>query len=231
MGGTGRSEPLLECPDYQGRKAELRKLDLDPDEALRREVDALLACKRTLSEEGIDMSAYSPQAVAADVADLAAAMGYETYNLHGTSFGTNLALTVVRDFPEGFRAVVLDGVWPLQVTAAEARHVNAASALQALFRHCAADPGCSRLHPELEQELWQVVDRYEGLPTTTWTFDHDPSERFEVKVDGHFILERVLVSLRSHSWIPYVPFLLHRIAGGDHEVASAFISGRHPGEC
>jgi pimeloyl-ACP methyl ester carboxylesterase len=98
--GVGRSEPRLECPDYQGRKAELRKLDLDPGEALRREVDALLACKRTLSEEGIDVSAYSPQAVAADVADLAAAMGYETYNLYGRGFGTMLALTVMRDFPE-----------------------------------------------------------------------------------------------------------------------------------
>ena len=222
--GVGRSEPRLECPDYQGRKTELRKLELHPDEALRREVDALLDCKRTLSEQGIDVSAYSPHAVAADVADLAGAMGYETYNLYGTGFGTNLALTVIRDFPEDIRAVVLDGVWPLQVNAAEARHANAASAIQALFRRCEADPECAERYPHLEQELWDVVGRYETRPTTTWRFDQDPSEHFEVKVDGPFILGRVVESLRSHSWIPYVPFLLHRIAGGDWHVAGAFIS-------
>ena len=232
--GVGRSEPRLECPDYQRRKTELRKVDPAPDEALRREVDALLACKRTLSEQGIDVSAYSPHAVAADVADLAAAMSYETYNLYGRGFGTMLALAVMRDFPEDVRAAILDGVWPPQVTAAEARHANAASALQALFRRCEADPDCAQRYPDLEQVLWQVVDRYETRPTTTWTFDSDSSEHFETEVDGHFILRRVIESLRSrslsgHSWIPYVPFLLHEIRDGNREVADAFIqpsSGR-----
>ena len=227
--GVGRSEPRLECPDYQRRKTELRRLDLEPDEALRREVDALLACKRTLAEQGIDVRAYSPHAVAADVADLAAAMGYETYNLYGKGFGTNLALTVMRDFPEGVRAVVLDGVWPLQVNASEARHANAASAIQALFDRCEADPECAERYPNLEQELWDVVDRYERHPTTTGRIDQATSERFEVKVGGPFVLGRVVESLRSHAWIPYLPFLLHRIAVGDWQdwhVAEAFISPR-----
>lgn len=174
------------------------------------------------------MSAYSPQAVAADVADLAAAMSYETYNLYGRGFGTMLALTVMRDFPEGVRAAILDGVWPPQVTAAEARHANAASALQALFRGCEGDPDCAQRYPELEQVLWQVVDRYETRPTTIWNFDSDSSEPFEEEVGGHFILRRVLESLRSrslsgHSWIPYVPFLLHQIRDGNHQVADVFI--------
>ena len=38
-------------------------------------------------------------------------------------------------------------------------------------------------------------------------------------VDGHFVLHQVLQSLRSDSWIPYLPFLLDRIAGEDDRVA------------
>ncbi len=222
--GVGRSEPRMECPSFQGWKTEMRKLDLDPDEALRQDMDALLACKRTLSEQGIDVSAYSPQAVAADVADLAGAMGYETYNLFGKGFGTRLALTVMHDFPEDVRAAILDGVWPRQVTAAEAKHANAASAIQALFRRCETDPECAERYPHLEQELWDVVGRYETRPTTTWRLDQETSELFEVKVDGAFVLGRVVESLRSHSWIPYLPFLLDRIASGDRHVADAFFS-------
>ena len=233
--GVGHSEPRLECPDYRRQKAELRELDLDPDEALQREVDALLACKRTLSEQGIDVSTYSPQAVAADVVDVAEAMGYEAFNLFGNSFGTMLALTVMRDFPDNVRAAILDGVWPPQVNATEARHANAASALDAFFRHCEADRECAERYPELEHELWQVVERYAAHPTTTRNFDPDSSESFEVEVDGHFILRRVVESLRSDSWIPYLPFLLHRIASGDSLVAWAFIDpqyrfGRRPTE-
>ena len=85
-------------------------------------MDALLACKRTLSEQGIDVNAYTAESVAADVADVAQAMGYGTYNLYGNSFGTMLALTVMRDFPDNVRAAILDGVWPPQVNATEARH-------------------------------------------------------------------------------------------------------------
>ena len=225
--GVGHSEPRLECPHYHRRKAELGEMELDPDEALRQEVDILLACKRTLSEKGIDISAYTPEAVAADVVDVARAMGYESFNLYGNSFGTLAALIVMRDFPEDVRAVILDGVWPPQVNATEARHTNAASALEALFRYCAADPACAQRYPDLERDLWDVVGRYDASPSTVWRHDPDSWESFEVAVDGHLFLQRVLDSLRSDRWIPYVPFILHRIANRDRDTAREFIGAEY----
>ena len=225
--GVGHSEPRLECPDYRRQQTELRALDLDPTEKLHREVEALLACKRTLSEQGIDMGAYTPEAVAADVADVAQAMGYKSFNLYGRSFGTMLALIVMRDFPEDVRAVILDGVWPPQVNATESRNENAASALDAFFRNCEADPECAQRYPDLEQELWNVVRRYHAYPSTTVTFDPDSSEFLEVEVDGHFMLRRMVDSLRSDSWIPYLPFILYRIASGDRDAGDAFIDAEY----
>ena len=222
--GVGHSEPRLECPDYRRQNAELRELDLDPDEDLQRQVDALLACKRNLSEQGIDMSAYSPEAVAADIVSVAEAMGYRAYNLYGSSYGTTLALTVMRDFPDNLRGVILDGVLPPQVRFTETTYANAASALKAFLRHCEADRACAQRYPDLEQELWQVVDRYAAHPTTTSYFDTYLNESFEADVNGYFVLWRVSGSLRSASWIPYVPFLLHHIAGGNEVVAGAFIA-------
>ena len=222
--GVGHSEPRLECPDYRRQNAELRELDLDPDEELQRRVDALLACKRTLSEQGIDVSAYSPEAVAADVVSVAEAMGYREYNLYGSSFGTTLALTVMRDFPDNLRGVILDGVLPPQVRFNETIYANAASALEAFLRHCEADRACAQRYPDLEQELWQVVDRYAAHPTTTSYFDTYVNEYYEEDVNGYFLLWKVLGSLRSASWIPYVPFLLHHIARGNEVVAGAFIA-------
>ena len=166
------------------------------------------------------MSAYTAVAVAADVVDLVAAMGYEAYNLYGISFGTMLALTVMRNFPDNLRGVILDGVLPPQVNLTETTYANAASALEALFRHCEADRECAQRYPDLEQDLWQMVDRYAEHPTTTSNFDPYVSESSDEEVDGHFMLWQVVGSLRSDSWIPYVPFLLHRIAGGDRDVVS-----------
>ena len=222
--GVGHSQPRLECPDYRRQSAELRELDLDPDEELQQQVDALLACRRTLSEQGIDLGAYSPGAVAADGVSVAEAMGYRAYNLYGSSYGTTLALTVMRDFPDSLRGVILDGVLPPQANFTESTYANLASALEAFLRHCEADRKCAQRYPDLEQELWQVVEHYAEHPTTTSYFDPFVQEYFEAEVDGYSFLWRVLWSLRSASWIPYVPFLLHHIAGGDDVVAGAFIA-------
>ena len=67
-----------------------------------------------------------------------------------------------------------------------------------------------------------MVEHYEEHPTTAEYFDYYLSEPFKEEVDGHFTLRKGLQSLRSNSWIPYLLFLLHRIAGGDHRVAWVF---------
>jgi pimeloyl-ACP methyl ester carboxylesterase len=40
------------------------------------------------------------------------ALGYQTYNLYGISYGTKLALETMRVAPDGIRSVVIDGVAP-----------------------------------------------------------------------------------------------------------------------
>ena len=145
--GIGRSKPRLECAQYRHDYADIRDRDLDPDEELKLRVEALLGCKRTLIDQGIDLSTYTSASTAADVADIVSAMGYESFNLYGTSYGTLLALTVMRDFPAGVRSVILDGVLPLQINHYETHYADRAAAVDLFFRHCEADPVCSKQHP------------------------------------------------------------------------------------
>ena len=76
---------------------------------------------------------------AADVESLRLAMGYSKINLYGVSYGTLLALHVMRFHPDGLRTVILDGVVPpnANVLNNEARLEN--RAFEALFTACAAD--------------------------------------------------------------------------------------------
>ena len=90
--GIGGSKPRLECPEFRHGNAELRHLELSPEEKLQRRVDALMDCRKSLSaEQGIDVDTYNSASTAADVADIASAMGYDSYNLYGSSYGTILA--------------------------------------------------------------------------------------------------------------------------------------------
>ncbi|MCB0108190.1 MAG: alpha/beta fold hydrolase, partial [Caldilineaceae bacterium] len=45
-----------------------------------------------------------------DLDEVRAALGYETINIYGASYGTRAALTYLRMFPEHVRTVTLDAV-------------------------------------------------------------------------------------------------------------------------
>ncbi len=220
--GIGGSRPRLECAQYRHEYADIRDRDLDPDEELERSVEALLGCKRTLTDQGIDLGTYTSAATAADVADIASAMDFESFNLYGSSYGTLLALTVMRDFPAGVRSVILDGVLPLQINRYETYYAEWAAAFDRFFRHCEADLVCSRHYPDLEETFWGAVDRYTADPFTLEYYIRYLDKSFEEEFDGHFVVRRFVISLRNERWIPYLPLLVSEIAAGNDFVADAW---------
>ena len=222
--GIGGSKPRLECSEYRHATAELRHLDLSPEVKLERRVEALIDCKKTLAaEHGINLDAYNSKATAADVVDIASAMGYESFNLYGASYGSLLALTVMRDHPANIRSVVLDGVLPLQVNHFLSIFANQALTLEKLFSQCDADHECSRKYPNLEETFWKAVDRFNDEPLALEYYDRYAEHRYEEDIDGYIVISRVVSSMRSERWIPYVPFLINEIAKGNLAVLDGWM--------
>ena len=221
--GIGGSKPRLECSEFRHANAELRHLDLSPEVKLESLVEALIDCKKTLAaEHGVDLDAYNSMATSDDVVDIASAMGYESFNLYGASYGSLLALTVMRDHPANIRSVVLDGVLPLQVNHFHSIFANQAATLEELFRQCDADHECSRKYPNLEQTFWKAVDRYNAEPLTLRYYDRYVRDIYDEEFNGYFVISRVVSSMRSERWIPYVPFLINEIAKGNIEVVDGW---------
>src|SRR5690606_31721661 len=111
----------------------------------------LVDCHERLAAEGVDFSAYHSVASAHDLEALRQALGHAEWNLYGQSYGVRLALTAMRETPDGIRSVVLDSAYPLEVNLYEAAPGNAARAMDALFAACAQDAGCAERFPQLEQ--------------------------------------------------------------------------------
>jgi pimeloyl-ACP methyl ester carboxylesterase len=113
--GGGRSEPSLACPEVNSADVTAFGLGSNDASVEGLYVDAARACRKRLTSQGIRPSAYNTAANAADVADLRTALGIKDWNLAGGSYGTRLALVVLRDHPTGVRSVALGGVYPPQV--------------------------------------------------------------------------------------------------------------------
>jgi len=106
--GTLYSDPDLNCPEldrYYGRQV---SLVYDAPSTGRRQAAAARRCHDRLVEAGMDLSAYNTTENAADFADLRRVLGIHEWNVYGYSYGSDLALSFMRDHPDGIRTVTID---------------------------------------------------------------------------------------------------------------------------
>jgi pimeloyl-ACP methyl ester carboxylesterase len=219
--GVGLSEPSLDCPEMAAaRDAILAAGDAETAGAL--EASAAAACRARLAGLGIDLAAYTTAASAADVDDLRQALGYEQVNLLGISYGTRLALTVLRDHPAGVRSAVLDSTLAPQVEAPLVVLANLDRALGELFAACNADRACAAAYPGLEADFWAVVARLQSTPLTVNVWLPDPTGMVDtrtgrdvaVAVDGDQLLSLVFQALYYPEGIVLLPRLIDQLGDG-----------------
>jgi len=191
--GTGYSQPRLDCTERTSITAVLLEGNLSDEEAQLAIQDAFRRCRDRLMAEGIDLSAYNSAASAADLNDLRLALGYEKLNLYAVSYGTRLALTLMRDYPNSVRSAVLDSAYPLQVNLYTALAPNADRAFNVFFNRRAADANCSAAYPDLRNVFYQLVDQLNAYPASV-SLDVGGVERV-IRLDGDLLIDVLFTGL------------------------------------
>jgi pimeloyl-ACP methyl ester carboxylesterase len=208
--GVGHSQPSLDCPEVTDLLSEILEQNLSREEGARRNVAANLACRDHLVKEGINLAAYNSAASAADVNDLRLALGYDKWNLYGVSYGTRLALTVMRDFPQGIRSVILDSVYPPQVDLGAERAVNAERAFNLLFERCAADAACNAAFPDLESAFYDLIAGLDAEPIQV------PVRSYNASLNGDDLIGVLFRLLYDSDAIPGLPKLIFDVRRGSY---------------
>jgi pimeloyl-ACP methyl ester carboxylesterase len=128
------------------------------------EADLVAQCLDEIKVKSGDITAYNTTQNAYDTQALMRALGYPEWNLYGISYGTQLALEVMRSAPEGTRSVVIDSVFPTDVKGYDENIKPLQEAIQATLDQCAADPACAAAYPDLEGTLVRVAERLQASP-------------------------------------------------------------------
>jgi len=216
--GTGYSEPALDCPEFGDLAYETLNQDLSPEESVALGTEAICSCHDRLVSEGVNLAAYNSAESAADLNDLRLALGYEEWNLLGISYGTRLALTAMRDNPEGIRSVILDSAYPLQISLYAEMPANFDRALTVFFNGCATDPTCSETYPQLETVFCELVDQLNASPVTFSATQPLSGETYDVLMNGDGLIGFLFQSLYSTELIPLLPNILFDIRDGNYEI-------------
>lgn len=194
--GTGFSMPSLDCGDI-------------PDHS----------CRLRLLEVGVDLGQYHTINNAIDIADLIRLLGYPQVDVLGVSYGTRLALVLMRDHPTVVRSVVLDSVYPPVVDAYEQQPRIAQHALDRLFAACQADETCHAAYPDLETVFYRLVEE----------FNREPERAYSERFTGDDWFEYVYEGLIATVTIPAVPAAIYAAHYGDLGAALDLLMWGPPG--
>ncbi len=202
--GTRYGDPFLDCPGATDQAWEDARAGLKHAERDAQGAEFILACRQDLLDQGINLDAYNSIENAADVRDLSLALGYEQVNLYGVSYGSRLALVVMRDHPSIVRSAIIDSGYPMQVYISNDIALSGARAFDLVFDSCEADVNCSTSYPEIETTFYRVIDTLNADPVRV------SLSKGTVFIDGDNIIDLTFGSLYTFygsdgaTWIPHM---------------------------
>ena len=227
--GTHRADPRLGCPGWEQFVFDAVSLPFAAESTTAADAAALKECRDQLAATGVDLAAYNSTENAADIADLRVALGIDRWNVYGVSYGSRLALIVLRDHPQGIRSVVLDSVSPPTVNIVETWWSAPASSFRAIFAACAAEPACATAYPNLDADFTATVNRLDRTPVVVQVKDESGTP-VTVNIDG-FTFAYTLIMTSERGDGSGIPKMIADMARGDSAaVAAAYLSSRGPPE-
>ena len=213
---------LLACPEVDAFLAtEATEHFSDPTTGEQSNA-ATTACHDRLARTGVDLASYATTENASDIADLRVALGIDSWNLYGVSYGSTLAQAVLRDHPAGIRSVVLDSVTAPQISLISEFWPGAATSYRAIFDACAAQPACRAAYPDLAEEFTATVNRLTATPITVPVPDGS-GRMVSVNIDGYQLANLVVLASLATPTYAAVPSMIHQMAHGDGTAAATML--------
>lgn len=198
--GTGRSNGLA-CD-------EVLALTLESSEADG--LAAVQACRERLAGEH-DLAQYTTDVAMRDLDAVRAALGYETINVIGTSYGSRAALRYMDLFGERVRSVVLNSVVSHNLVLQLQAPVDGQRALEMLFDRCAQDVACSERFPDFEEQFATVREGLAGGQEVV--FRHPlQGTRERLEMDEEAFMRGIFTLLYSAELTSLLPLMIDEIA-------------------
>lgn len=198
-------------------------------------VDAVRQCRAEL-EKKYDLSLYTTDIAMDDIEDARVWLGYGKINLVGGSYGTRAAQTFLRRHPQSVRAVVLDGVVPMDETLPISHAAGGQRSLDLLLGWCEADAACHKAFPDVRKELRTVLDRLAQGPvpveiTNPLGADKPGNPEKPTKLAFRMSKEILADGIRWQLYTPKsgaaLPRLIHEAAQGSYgPIAQAAVRSR-----
>ncbi len=208
--GTGKSNGL-NCKIPDATSPEMS----DPAKRDAASIMAIETCRDELAKKA-DLGQYTTTVAMADIDEIRAALGYQTINLWGGSYGTRAAMEYLRRYESRVRSVVLDGVAPPSLALPESFSRDATAVLDKMIAACAKEAQCAKRNGELKVTLDELLTQLSKEPRRVSLIDPLAGLKRDITVTREMLLTSVFPALYVPEMVAMLPAALARAKQGDY---------------
>ncbi len=222
--GTHFAVPNLNCNEIGEALKKALIYNLPKDSMI---LVGVKACRAKLTAQDIDLSAYNTVESAADIEDLRKALKIDSLNLFGVSYSGGLMPTVLKNYPNGIRSMILDSPLPEFVNIDEEELVNFNEALNTVLTKYEADSTAKLPYGKLKDRFKQYFTAITGKIFSIKYLPKDTKDSLTINYSQSELIGVLLNTLYNFSRIKDIPFIVSEMIQGHHEVyIKEFLDGK-----
>jgi pimeloyl-ACP methyl ester carboxylesterase len=217
--GCGTSEPQL-CGALENPEIFNANLSgMDQEAYMNMIAMVMRKCRDSLIGQGVNLDSYGSSDIAQDIEDLRLALGYETWNIRGHSYGSRYGQSIIRQYPDKVRSAVLSGLVPSTLAYEDSDFYGLIHALRLILNQCAVDPECNTAYPDLENDLLKLLTRVQKEPIILPPGATDLLPKSYMVLNSNAVLIGIFQAMYSREGIEMIPLLIRAILQGNDWVA------------
>ena len=202
--GTGASAPMT-C-------------DIDDEivEGAYTEEDTLQATEDCLATLPHDPRFFTTSVAVTDLEALRVALGYDSLNLYGSSYGTRVAQHFARRrYPDSARTIVIDGVVPPQLPLGPDIAIESQLALDKVLDRCGEDAACAAQFPDIHRDFQRLRDTLRDNVIPVRVPNPVTGQVETLDFGNDHMAAAIRLFLYNHRTIALLPLLISEAANGN----------------
>ena len=221
--GLAGGEPNFYCQEIVDAEFAHLEENVSDEERFLRNMEAIDNCIQQLTAQGVNLLTYRTSTFAADVEDLRIALGYDHWNLYGSSYGAIVVQTYVKNYEDHVVSVILDSPVSTLDKNPTTDPRAGESSLNYLLERCAQNEACHEAYPDLEQLIYETMDELRENPVAIESVDLATGAPVAVLMDDYVLSWMVahMLTIRGDDFVPYVFYQLHE---GNYDAAFTYFS-------
>ncbi|MEJ8843973.1 alpha/beta fold hydrolase [Lacibacter sp. H375] len=213
--GTGFSEPAL-CPGLQDSLAEFSKNNNSLQARQSYKTALYKRCRSQLLSTGIDVSVFNSFQLSEDAEAIRQTLQIKKWNVYGVSYGTTVALNLLRNHGKPISAMILDSPYPPNAPWLDfVRPFD--TCFKVLEAKIASDPVAFSHFPSIRTDFVNAVTRLNKNPVKI------KNKNSEYDFTGDDFAWSVWTALLKPDAIPLVPLAISEVGKGSDSILSKWV--------